>query len=85
MVAVTRIPKTIDDEVEETRPRTVEWSVQCDAPDCDARVTVITVRSDREAIELALETAADDGWSIVPDRFIRPRLDLCPKHPKDSK
>jgi hypothetical protein len=58
-----------------------KWSVRCDEPGCDAFVDGIG-SSDRDAWELALEIAARLGWQIAPDRFIRPRPDLCPDHRK---
>lgn len=57
----------------------IEWGVQCDHAGCKARVYA-TRPTDRAAREEALTRAAAEGWLIEVDRFIRPRLDLCPAH-----
>lgn len=56
-----------------------EWYLHCDAPDCRANLAG-TGPTDRAAIEHALTRAIEHGWFVAADRFIRPRLDLCPAH-----
>lgn len=56
-----------------------KWHVECDHPRCTARVYA-TAKTDHAARDLALDRAAAEGWLIATDRFIRPRLDLCPAH-----
>lgn len=56
------------------------WRVQCDEPGCHASIRALDYETDREAIEATLRIAIASGWLIAHDRFIRPRLDLCPEH-----
>lgn len=55
------------------------WTVHCDRAGCQASMR-LEHDTDRQAIERVLELAELAGWSIAPDRFIRPREDLCPQH-----
>lgn len=61
-----------------------EWTIECDEPGCKERVDAVGV-TDRAVIDAALRHAIASGWLIEHDRFIRPRLDLCPQHRKDHK
>lgn len=70
------------DSSEDCEAPVIEWGVQCDHPRCTARVYA-TALTDRQAREIALTRAAEEGWLIEHDRFIRPREDLCPKHRGD--